>query len=60
MTLHQLPLLGRQLGLLIPQPGISGTSVELTCQDLGTGVLQSFLLPLEVGLTAVEVRLAGA
>jgi hypothetical protein len=57
--LHLL-LLGRQSGLLIPQPGISGIRVELTGQDLGMGVLQSFLLPLEVSLTAIEPGLAGA
>jgi hypothetical protein len=34
--------------------------VELTGQDLCTGVLQSFLLPLEVSLTVVEAGLAGA
>jgi hypothetical protein len=48
------------LSLLVPQPGIPGICVELTGQDLGTGVLQSFLLLLEVGLTAVEASLTGA
>jgi hypothetical protein len=42
--LLHLPLPGRQSGLLVPQPGI----------------LQSFLLPLKVGLTAVEASLTCA
>jgi hypothetical protein len=48
----QLP--GRQSGLLVPQPSISGIHIELT------GVLQSFLLLIEVNLTAVEAGLADA
>jgi hypothetical protein len=55
-----LPLPGRQLSLLISQPGISGIRVELTGQDLGTDVLQSLLLSLKVSLTAVEASLVGA
>jgi hypothetical protein len=39
LPLHQLPLLGRQLSLLVPQPSIPGIRVELTGQDLGMGVL---------------------
>jgi hypothetical protein len=39
LPLHQLPLPGRQLSLLVPQLGIPGIRVELTGQDLGTGVL---------------------
>jgi hypothetical protein len=58
--LHQLPLPGCQLSLLVSQPGISGIRVELTGQDLGTNVLQSLLLSLEVSLTAVEASLVGA
>jgi hypothetical protein len=60
LPLHQLPLPGRQLSLLVSQPGIPGIRVEPTGQDLGTDVLQSLLLSLEVGLTAVEAGLAGA
>jgi hypothetical protein len=60
LALRQLLLLGRQSGLLIPQPDLPGIRIELACQDLGTGILQSFLLPLEVGLTTVEAGLAGA
>jgi hypothetical protein len=60
LPLHQLPLSGRQLSLLVSQPGISGIRVELTGQDLGTDVLQSLLLSLKVGLTTVEVGLTGA
>jgi hypothetical protein len=55
-----LPLSGRQLSLLVSQPGISGIRVELTGQDLGTNVLQSLLLSLKVGLTTVEAGLTGA
>jgi hypothetical protein len=58
--LLHLPLPGRQLSLLVSQPGIPGIHVELTGQDLGTDVLQSLLLSLEVGLTVVEADLAGA
>jgi hypothetical protein len=60
LPLHQLPLPGRQLSLLVSQPGILGICIELTGQDLGTDVLQSLLLSLEVGLTVVEAGLAGA
>jgi hypothetical protein len=60
LPLHQLPLPGHQSGLLVPQAGLPAIGVELTGQDLGTGVLQSFLLPLEVGLTTLEAGLAGA
>jgi hypothetical protein len=60
LPLHQLPLPGHQLSLLVSQSGIPGIHVELTGQDLGTDVLQSLLLSLEVGLTVVEARLAGA
>jgi hypothetical protein len=48
------------LSLLVSQPGISGIHIELVGQDLGTDVLQSLLLSLEVGLTAVEAGLTGA
>jgi hypothetical protein len=37
--LLHLPLPGRQLSLLVSQPGIPGIRVELTGQDLGTDVL---------------------
>jgi hypothetical protein len=60
LPLHQLPLPGRQLSLLVSQPGIPDIRVELAGQDLGTDVLQSLLLSLEVGLMAVEASLAGA
>jgi hypothetical protein len=60
IPVHQLLLSGRQLSLLVSQPGITGIRVELTGQDLGTDVLQSLLLSLEVGLTAVEAGLMGA
>jgi hypothetical protein len=58
--LLHLPLPSHQLSLLVSQPGIPGIRIELTGQDLGTNVLQSLLLSLEVGLTAVEAGLAGA
>jgi hypothetical protein len=51
---------GRQSSLLVPQPGLSAICVELMGQDLGTCVLQSFPLPLEVGLTMIEASLVGA
>jgi hypothetical protein len=60
LPLCQLQLPGLQSGFLVPQPDIPGIRVELTGQDLGTGVFESFLLPLEVGLTMVEASLAGA
>jgi hypothetical protein len=60
LPLHQLPLPGRQLSLLVSQPGIPGIRVELTVQDLGIDAHQSLLLSLEVGLTAVKAGLIGA
>jgi hypothetical protein len=60
LSLHQLPLPGHRLSLLVSQPGIPGIHVELTGQDLGTDVLQSLLFSLEVGLTTVEAGLMGA
>jgi hypothetical protein len=45
---------------LVPQVDLLAISVELTGQNLGTGVLQSFPLPLEVGLTMLEANLTGA
>jgi hypothetical protein len=60
LPLRQLPLPGRQSGLLVPQPGISSIHVELAGQDPGTGILQSFQIPLEVGLMTVEASLVGA
>jgi hypothetical protein len=59
LLLHQLPLSGSQLSLMVSQLGISGIRVELTGQDLGTDILQSLLLSLEVSLMAVEPGLAG-
>jgi hypothetical protein len=59
LVLRQLPLSGHQYSLLVPQPGLLAIRVKLTDQDLSTGVLQSFSLPLEVGLTTVEAGLAG-
>jgi hypothetical protein len=60
LALHQLPLLGCQFGLLVPQPGLPAIRIELTGQNLVTDVLQSFQLPLEVGLMMVEAALTGA
>jgi hypothetical protein len=60
LSLQQLPLPGHQLSLLVSQPGIPGIHVELTGQNLGTDVLQSLLLSLEVILTVVEAGLVGA
>jgi hypothetical protein len=59
-SIRQLPLLGRQFGLLVPQPSLPTIHVELVGQDLGTSVLLSFLLLLEVSLTMVEADLVGA
>jgi hypothetical protein len=39
LPLRQLPLSGRQSGLLVPQTGLSTIGVELVGQDLGTGIL---------------------
>jgi hypothetical protein len=39
LALRQLPLPGHQSGLLVPQPGLPAIRIELTGQDLGTGVL---------------------
>jgi hypothetical protein len=60
LVLRQLPLPGSQPGLLVPPPCLPTIRVELAGQDLGTGVLQSFPLLLEVGLKAVDAGLAGA
>jgi hypothetical protein len=60
LPLLQLPLPGHQSGLLVPHPGLLSIHVELMGQDLGTGILQSFLLLLEVGLTVIEVGFMGA
>jgi hypothetical protein len=59
LPLHQLPLQCRQSSLLVPQTGLLGFSVELADQDLGTGVLQTFTLPVKLGLATVEAGLAG-
>jgi hypothetical protein len=60
LPLHQLPLPGHQLNLLVSQPSIPGIHVELTGQDLGTDILQSLLFSLKVSLATVEAGLAGA
>jgi hypothetical protein len=60
LALCQLSLSGHQSGLRVPQPGLPAIRVELTGQDLGTGILQSFPLPLEVSLMTVEASLTGA
>jgi hypothetical protein len=60
LPLHQLPLPHRQSGLVVPQIGLPTISVELTGQDLGVGILQSFTLLVKVALTTVEGGLAGA
>jgi hypothetical protein len=60
LPLHQLLLPGRQLSLLVSQPGIPSIRIELMGQDMVTDVLQSLLLLLEVGITVVEVGLMGA
>jgi hypothetical protein len=60
LSLCQLPLLHRQSGLLVPQTGLLTIGVKLIGQDLGVGFLQSFPLPVEVGLTMLECGLAGA
>jgi hypothetical protein len=60
LPLCQLSLSGHQSGLLVPQISLPAIRIELAGQNLGTGVLYSFSLPLEVGLTTVETDLAGA
>jgi hypothetical protein len=52
--------LGHQSGLLVPQNGLPAIGVELTSQDLGTGVLQIFPLLLEVCLAMLKAGLVGA
>jgi hypothetical protein len=59
LPLHQPPLPCRQSSLLVPQTGLLGVSVELTGQDLDTGVLQTFTLPVKLGLATVEAGLVG-
>jgi hypothetical protein len=58
--LLHLPLPGHHPILLVPQTGLPAICVELAGQDLGTTVLQSFPLPLEVNLMTVEAGLTGA
>jgi hypothetical protein len=58
--LLHLSLPCHQSSLLVPQTGLSTIGVELTGQDLGTAVLQSFPLPVEVGLMTLEGGLTGA
>jgi hypothetical protein len=57
--LLHLPLSGRQSGLLVPRTSLPTIGVKLVGQDLGTGILQSFLLPFEVGITTIEAGLMG-
>jgi hypothetical protein len=57
--LLHLSLLCRQSSLLVPQTGLPGVSVELAGQNLDTGVLQTFMLPVKLSLATVEARLVG-
>jgi hypothetical protein len=59
LPLRQLPLPRRQSSLLVPQTSLPGISIELVSQDLDAGVLQSFMLPVKLGLPSLETRLAG-
>jgi hypothetical protein len=59
LPLHQLQLPCYQSSLLIPQTGVPSFIVELADQDLGTGVLQTFTLPVKLSLVTVEAGLAG-
>jgi hypothetical protein len=59
LPLRQLPLPCRQSGLLVPQTILPGVSIKLASQDLDTGVLQTFTLPVKLGLASVEARLTG-
>jgi hypothetical protein len=59
LPLRQLPLPRRQSGLLVPQTSLPGISIELASQDLDAGVLQSFTLPVKLGLASVEAGLTG-
>jgi hypothetical protein len=59
LPLHQLLLPYRQSGLLVPQTSLRGVSIELVSQDLDTGVLQTFTLPVKLGLAPVEAGLVG-
>jgi hypothetical protein len=59
LPLRQLSLLCCQSSLPAPQTSLPGVSVELASQDLDTGVLQTFTLPVKLGLASVEAGLAG-
>jgi hypothetical protein len=59
LPLRQLPLPRCQSGLLVPQTSLPGISIDLTSQDLDAGVLESFTLPVELGLVSLETGLAG-
>jgi hypothetical protein len=59
LPLRQLPLPCRRSSLLVPQTGLPGFSVELADQDLDTGVLQTFTLPVKLGLAMIEAGLVG-
>jgi hypothetical protein len=59
LPLRQLPLPCRQSSLLVPQTSLPGVSIKLASQDLDTGVLQTFMLPVKLGLAPVEAGLTG-
>jgi hypothetical protein len=59
LPLRQLPLPCCQSGLLVLQTSLLGVSIELASQDLDTGVLQTFTLPVKLGLASVEAGLVG-
>jgi hypothetical protein len=59
LPLLQLLLPRRQSGLLVPQTSLPGISIELASQDLDAGVLESFTLPIKLGLTSLETGLTG-
>jgi hypothetical protein len=44
---------------MVPQTSLPGVSIELMSQDLDTGVLQTFTLPVKLGLASVEAGLTG-
>jgi hypothetical protein len=59
LLLHQLSLPRRQSGLLVPQTSLPGISIELASQDLDADVLESFTLPVKLGLASLETGLVG-
>jgi hypothetical protein len=60
LLLHRLSFPCHQSGLMVPQTGLPTIGVKLVGQDLDAGILQSFPLPVKVGLTTLEVGLTGA